>query len=76
MALENWKKQEQPTSDIDHLLCSVAGCGKRWSVRMDGEPAFCSAHKWSGGKPAAKRKIVEADLQPPVQHWQDDEGAF
>ena len=73
MALENWKKQEQPTSDIDHLLCSVTGCGKRWSVRMDGEPAFCSSHKWSGGKPAAKRNIVEAALKPPVLHWQDDE---
>jgi hypothetical protein len=43
---------------------------------MDGEPAFCSAHKWSGGKPAAKRNIVEAALKPPVQHWQDDEEAF
>jgi len=74
MPTNRWdKKQEQPIADIDHLLCSVSGCGKRWSVRMDGEPAFCSAHKWSGGQPAAKRNIVEAALKPPVQHWQDDE---
>jgi hypothetical protein len=73
MALNSWQKEKIEVSDTDHLMCSVQGCGKRWSVRMDGEPAFCSAHKWGGGKPAAKRSIVEAALKPPVQHWQDDE---
>lgn len=72
MALENWQKQKNEISDTDHLMCSVQGCGNRWSVRMDGEPAFCSPHKWGGAK-SINRSVRDAVLKPATPHWQDEE---
>jgi hypothetical protein len=57
--------------ELEKLMCSVPGCNKRWSVKIDAPK--CSEHQWSDKKPATKRDIVVALTHPPVQHWQDDE---
>ena len=58
--------------ELEKLMCSVPGCNKRWSVKIDAPK--CSEHQWSDKKPATKRDIAAATFtQPPVQHWQDDE---
>jgi hypothetical protein len=57
--------------ELEKLMCSVPGCNKRWSVKIDAPK--CSEHQWSDKKPATKRDIAVAFTQPPVQHWQDDE---
>jgi hypothetical protein len=73
MAITKFKRDE-PQDNFDHLMCSVAGCSKRWSVQMEGQRPMCSEHQWSDKKPANKRDIAVASLtQPPVKHWQDDE---
>ena len=75
MALTNFK--QQPNNQIDdtnHSLCRVSGCGKRWSVHMEGSRPMCSEHQWSNKKTASKLDISMATFtKPPVQHWQDDE---
>jgi hypothetical protein len=74
MALTNFKQQTHQIDETNHTLCSVAGCGKRWSVQMEGQKPMCSEHQWSDKKPATKRDIAVTEFtQPPVQHWQDDE---
>lgn len=74
MALTNFKHQNNQIDETDHSLCSIPGCGKRWSVHMEGQLPMCSEHQWSEKKPATKRDIAVATFtQPPVQHWQDDE---
>jgi hypothetical protein len=57
--------------ELEKLMCSVPGCNKRWSVKIDAPK--CSEHQWSNKKPATKRDISVALTHPPVQHWQDDE---
>jgi hypothetical protein len=74
MALTNFKYQNNQIDEINHSLCSVTGCGNRWSVYMEGQRPMCSEHQWSDKKPATKRDITVANFtKPPVQHWQDDE---
>jgi hypothetical protein len=61
--------------ELEKLKCSVAGCQNPWSVKI--EAPKCSMHQWSDKKPATQRDISVATFKhPPVQHWQDDEGAF
>jgi len=73
MAITKFKRDELQ-DNFDHLMCSVAGCSKRWSVQMEGQRPMCSEHQWSDKKPANQRDIAVAALtQPPVKHWQDDE---
>jgi len=57
--------------ELEKLMCSVPGCNKRWSVKIDAPK--CSEHQWSNKKPATRRDIAVALTKPPVQHWQDDE---
>jgi hypothetical protein len=57
--------------ELEKLMCSVPGCNKRWSVKIDAPK--CSEHQWSDKKPVTKRDIAVALTHPPVQHWQDDE---
>lgn len=45
MALTNFKKDE-PVYEGPSLLCSVAGCESRWSVKLDGQMPKCSFHQW------------------------------
>ena len=74
MALTNFKQQSNQIDETNHSLCSIPGCGSRWSVQMEGQRPMCSEHQWSDKKPANKRDISVANFtQPPVQHWQDDE---
>lgn len=44
------KYQEEPQKDdeMQRLMCSVAGCGKRWSVKID--KPMCSYHQWNKEK--------------------------
>ena len=73
MAITNFRKEE-PKDNFDHLMCSAAGCAKRWAVWMEGQKPMCSSHQWSDKKPATARDIDIAKFtHPPVQHWQDDE---
>jgi hypothetical protein len=57
--------------ELEKLMCSVPGCNKRWSVKIDAPK--CSEHQWSDKKSATQRDIAVAFTHPPVQHWQDDE---
>ena len=73
MAITKFRKDE-PQENFDYLICSVAGCSKRWAVHMEGQRPMCSSHQWSDKKPATARDIDVAKFtHPPVQHWQDDE---
>jgi hypothetical protein len=67
-------KQDDGFDEVQRLMCSVAGCPKRWSVNM-GRP-MCSEHQWGDKKPATKRDIAVLLPSPPVKHWQDDGEAF
>jgi hypothetical protein len=63
--LSNFKnvKQESEFDETQRLMCSVPGCGKRWSIHLDGDKPKCSDHQW---KPSFVPPITQA-----VQHWQD-----
>jgi len=75
MAITKFTQQKDDAfDDVQHLMCSVPGCPKRWSVHMEGMRPKCSEHQWSDKKPATRRDI--ATLLPntkPVKHWMDDE---
>lgn len=69
MALTNFKNNvTKPSDDEEYsrLLCSVPGCGKRWSVNM-GSPK-CSFHQW--GKPE-KSFILKTPPQKPYTEVDD-----
>lgn len=63
MALNNFKTQ--PVQDDSDLMCSMPGCGFRWSVRMDGSRQMCSDH--------AKQDRNPVPTTPPARHWMDEE---
>jgi len=40
MAITNFRKEE-PKDNFDHLMCSAAGCAKRWAIWMEGQRPMC-----------------------------------
>lgn len=44
MALIKKFSQQEEVTDDRHTLCSVAGCGARWTVQT--EKPMCSFHQW------------------------------
>ena len=40
------KPEPKDRDDGPSLLCSVAGCESRWSVKLDGQMPKCSHHQW------------------------------
>jgi hypothetical protein len=63
------EKKESSQAEIDRLMCSVAGCNRRWSVHM-GRP-MCSEHQWSDKQPATKRDLAALLPSNPktVDQW-------
>ena len=52
------KPDKKTDNNIDpdaHLYCSVAGCTRRWSVKIDRR--FCSQHAWQEDKQYEKPKF-------------------
>ena len=72
MTFAKANKTEKFDDEFARLLCSVPGCGQRWSVKID--KPMCSFHQW--GKTETK-KSLPIPKNPPVKHWNDDsEEAF
>ena len=63
------KYQEEPQNDDEYsrLLCSVPGCGKIWTVKID--KPMCSFHQWN--KEPQKSKNVADVLKPKEPQWYD-----
>ena len=63
------KYQEEPQKDDEYnrLLCSVPGCGKIWTVKID--KPMCSFHQWS--KEPKKSTNVADVLKPKEPQWYD-----
>ena len=70
MSYMNAKKkyQEEPQKDDEYnrLLCSVPGCGKIWTVKID--KPMCSFHQWN--KEPTKTKVADV-LKPKTPQWYD-----
>jgi len=64
-------KKDKLESEFDRLMCTVAGCTRRWTVDM-GRP-MCSEHQWSDKKPATMRDIAALLPSEPktVEQWYD-----
>jgi hypothetical protein len=64
-------RKENPQEEYDRLMCTVAGCKRRWTVDM-GRP-MCSQHQWSDQKPATMRDIANLLPSEPktVEQWWD-----
>ena len=52
------KRQEQTFDEQTHM-CSVMGCGHKWSVHVSGQKPKCSKHQW--GK--TEQEFLEQKLQ-------------
>ena len=61
------KYQEEPQKDEEYnrLLCSIPGCGKIWTVKID--KPMCSFHQWQ--KP--EKKNISDVLKPKEPQWYD-----
>lgn len=71
-AKPNSQKQESGFDEVQKLMCTVAGCTRRWTVDM-GRP-MCSQHQWSDQKPATARDIANLlpkEVEVP-QWWNKD----
>ena len=74
MALTNFRnnvKQESGFDEEQRLMCSVSGCGKRWSVNM-GKP-MCSEHQWGKQTSTYSHPSIEKSVTQTVQQWYDKE---
>jgi hypothetical protein len=66
------EKIEIEEDSIQKLMCSVAGCNKRWSVHMSGDKPKCSYHQWDCKKPATLRDLaVLLPNEPKIENWYD-----
>ncbi len=54
------RKQESEQDAVGKLMCSWSGCGRRWSVHLEGYKPMCSHHQWNGAEKADPVK---------VRHW-------
>lgn len=76
MALTNFKNNVgKPTDDDEYarLLCSVLGCGKIWTVKID--KPMCSFHQWGPQKDQPK-KGLPTPKTPPVKPFTEVEDEF
>ena len=74
MALTNFKNNVgKPTDDDEYarLLCSVPGCGKRWTVQID--RPMCSFHQWGPQKDQPKKVEFK---HPPIKPFTEVEEDF
>lgn len=72
MALTNYKNNvSKPSDDEEYarLLCSVPGCGKRWTVKID--KPMCSFHQWN--QPPKPTTNLADVLKPKDAQWYDNE---
>lgn len=67
------KNQETQFDEIQKLMCSVPGCGKRWSVHISGDRPKCSAHQWSKDPAEYRRPIIAKPVSQTVQQWYEKE---
>ena len=58
------------------LMCSVPGCGKPWSIKIDAP--MCSYHQWQKTAPREKTHISTILPAKPktVKQWYDDKEDF
>ena len=66
MTFAKANKTEQFDDEYARLLCSVAGCGQRWSVKID--KPMCSFHQW-GTTAKPKSDIHKVLKKEPVKPW-------
>ena len=74
MALTNFKNNvDKPTDDDEYarLLCSVLGCEKIWTVKID--KPMCSFHQWGKAEP---KKGLPTLKTPPVKPFTEVEDEF
>ena len=60
MTFAKANKTEKFDDEFARLLCSVPGCGQRWSVKID--KPMCSFHQW--GKTEAKKGLPTPKIPP------------
>ena len=74
MALTNFKNNVSKSTDDDEyarLFCSVLGCGKRWSIKID--KPMCSFHQWGPKKDQPKKVEFK---QPPIKPFTEVDDVF
>jgi hypothetical protein len=66
------RKSEPEDDGLRKLLCTVAGCGKRWTVDM-GRP-MCSKHAWASDTPTPIKDVAALLPNEPKepQWWNKD----
>lgn len=69
MTFAKANKTEKFDDEYARLLCSVPGCGQRWSVKID--KPMCSFHQW-GTTAKPKSDIHTLLTKKPVAHWNGD----
>jgi hypothetical protein len=65
-------KQESSFDDEQRLMCSVSGCGKRWTVHISGDKPKCSKHQWEEKTDYSIPSIAKPVSQT-VQQWYEKE---
>jgi hypothetical protein len=76
MSLTNFRnnvKQESGFDEMQRLMCSVPGCGKRWSVLLDGDKPKCSQHQWGKETTTYSHPTIEKSVTQTVQQWYEKE---
>jgi hypothetical protein len=65
------QRNTQPEDDgLKRLLCTVSGCGKRWTVDM-GRP-MCSKHAWADDTPSTLKDVAALlPNEPKAPQWYD-----
>ena len=69
-AKKKYQEEPQKEDEYSRLLCSVPGCGKIWTVKID--KPMCSFHQWN--KEPKKSTHVADVLKPKTaSQWYDSE---
>jgi hypothetical protein len=64
-AKKKYQEEPQKEDEYNRLLCTVPGCGKIWTVKID--KPMCSFHQW---KKEPKKSVADV-LKPKEPQWYD-----
>ena len=67
-AKRKYQEEPQKEDEYNRLLCSMPGCGKVWTVKVD--KPMCSFHQW---RKEPKKNIAEVSKPKTETQWYDDQ---
>ena len=63
------KYEQNQIDDNKRLLCTVPGCGRLWSVQLEGAAPKCSFHQWGKVETPAQDTFAATHKDKGMKAW-------